>query len=120
MSYQFYKIIHVLGIMLVFLAFGGLAVVGLSSDASRLKPARTLLASFHGVGMLLLLVAGFGLIAKLGGGFPGWMIAKVVIWLVLGASVVVFRKKPDAGKPMLIVLPILGLIAAGLALYKPF
>lgn len=120
MSYQFYKILHVLGIMLVFTGFGGLAVVGMSTDAARLKPARTLLSIFHGVGLLLLLVAGFGLIAKLGGGFPGWMIAKIAIWLLFGASIVVFKRKADAAKPMLIVLPILGLIAGALALYKPF
>ena len=105
-----YKIIHIVGLALTMLSFGSLitkyskcGVIG------------------HGVGLLMLLVSGFGLQARvLGGAFPGWLIVKLVLWLVLGGMLVLVKRgKLKAGPAWLIILGIVA-VAAFLALTKPF
>lgn len=112
MSYQFYQIIHYSGIIVLFFGLGALFGAGRS-----LKPA----AIAHGVGLLLVLVGGFGLQAKLmPGQFPGWMISKIAIWIVLGATLVLLKRKvlPPIGAALLAVG--LGVVATLLAVLKPF
>ena len=65
MSSEFYKILHILGLIL---AAGGVGAIILqmqvSSDRNFAQKKMALAA--HGLGMLLLLVAGFGLMARTG------------------------------------------------------
>lgn len=118
MSYEFYKVLHILGLMLLFFALGGYT---LKSSEDNAKPTRILLAVSHGVGLLLMLVAGFGLVAKLKlGGTPGWAWIKVGLWLAFGAAPVLIKRTPARLRPVWVVLPLLGTIAAYLAVNKPF
>lgn len=51
-----------------------------------------------GVASLIALIAGFGLQAKLGYGFPLWMIVKLVCWLGLSALAGIgYRRRGAAG-----------------------
>ena len=60
------------------------ALIGTDGEKCR---ARKLAGMTHGIALLLILFTGFGMIAKLGLGFPLWVWVKlVVIWLVIGAS----------------------------------
>ena len=60
-----YKIIHFVGLIVLFLGIGSL----MTSDPK--KPASfPLPVMIHGIGLLLILVSGFGLEAKLKLGFP--------------------------------------------------
>ena len=70
MSYFFYKILHLFAVILLFTSLGTLAAAG-SGAAGRL---RRLAGVAHGVAMAIILVAGFGLLARLGlfGSIPGW------------------------------------------------
>jgi hypothetical protein len=76
----------------------------------------------HGIGLLIALVAGFGMLAKLGlmSSFPGWAAGKLVIWFALGAlPAPIYRM----GKKSMMFAPITVLIAAlaaYFAIYKPF
>jgi len=76
----------------------------------------------HGIGLLIVLIAGFGMLAKLNlmGSFPGWAVGKLVIWLALGAlPAPIYRM----GKKSMMFAPItvlLGALAAFFAIYKPF
>ena len=53
----------------------------------------------HGIGLLLILLGGFGMQAKMkdvyqavyGSGFPTWLIIKIVIWLALGGGIVLAK-----------------------------
>jgi hypothetical protein len=73
----------------------------------------------HGVGLLLLVVAGFGMLARLGiYSPPGWVIGKIVIWLALGAFVALAYKKAQLAKKFWLAVPVLVLISAVLAIYK--
>ncbi len=119
MDATFYKIFHILGFFLIFSALGGTTIASLlgSSDDKR---ARRLTGISHGVGLLLLLISGFGMLARLGLGFDGWVFGKMGIWLLLGTSGFLIRMRPGWASLFWIVLPLLGMVAGYLALYKPF
>lgn len=123
MSALFYKILHIVGIAGVLLALGGSCVAGINGISREKNKARSLIAITHGVSLLLIFIAGFGLLAKLGMGNPGtwglWVYAKMVVWLLMGGAFALLYKKPEWSKPVWIALPILVLIAGYLALYKP-
>jgi len=119
MSFDFYKIVHFLGIFMVFSALGGQITQSLNGNDSKKMPSRRWIAIYHGLGLLLVLVAGFGMIAKLQVGFPGWVIGKMIIWVALGGvGALAARKQNLAGMIWAAVL-LLGLTAAYLAHYKP-
>jgi hypothetical protein len=113
MSYNTYKLIHLIGIFTLFLGFG----VAIGSDKTKARWA----APVHGVALLFILVAGFGMLARLGfhGALPGWAIGKLLIWLILGAAISFAKRKL---MPVSILIPLL-LVLAGtagyLALWKP-
>jgi hypothetical protein len=119
MSYALYnyKILHLLGVLLLFAGLGGLLLLRLSDSTN--ERARKLAGLTHGLSMLLILVAGFGTLAKLGLGFPGWAVGKLVIWLLLAAAPVLIRKAPSLTTALWWLLPLLGSVAAALAIYKP-
>lgn len=121
-SYSVYKVIHLFGVLMVFLALGGVtmhAINGGGKDHSWRKPV----AVTHGVGLLLALVGGFGLLARLGvmhGMLPGWIIAKLGIWLVFAIMVGVVIRKKSWAKALWLITLLLGGVAAYLAGSKPF
>lgn len=118
MSLLAYKVLHVLGFFLVFTALGGAILQAhLGGGNGR---GRKLTGIAHGVGLLILLVSGFGALAKLGVGFPVWVWLKIVIWLVFGGVTVLVRKQPSLAGALWWLLPLLGAFAGYLALYKPF
>jgi hypothetical protein len=126
MSLQVYQILHMGGFALVFVALGGMAsfamqTAGVTIAEGETPPARPKLwAILHGLGLVLLLVAGFGALAKLGyKGPPAWAWGKLVIWLLLGATPVIFKRAPQVAKPLVAALPLIALAAAALAVLKP-
>jgi hypothetical protein len=121
MSLIAYKTIHIISIMLLFTAFGGLllaARAGVTTGVSRKLAGMT-----HGIALVLILVSGFGALAKIGMSnpaiWPGWLWAKVLIWLFFGAVIVVIRRAPQSTPILWWVLPLLGGIAVYLALNNP-
>jgi hypothetical protein len=128
--YPLYKVVHIVGIVLAMSALGGaalLAMVG-ASDAVTAggRSPRRLLAILHGLGAFLILLGGFGMLARLGivqGGvtsFPGWLLVKLVVWVVVAAALFVPRRRPALARALLLSLPVLGGLAAYMAIYKPF
>ncbi|MBC2594863.1 hypothetical protein H5P28_11390 [Ruficoccus amylovorans] len=120
MSIQLYKVIHLVGVMMVFLGYGGLIVRGFLDRDN--KGLRVLGAVTSGVGLLLLLLGGFGMVARYGGAISyldGWLIAKYVIWLILGAAIAIINRKPKLGMPAWWAILILGAAAAYLGIMKP-
>lgn len=113
MSYETYKILHLIGLVILFVSLGALAFVPLEKR----KP----LMALHGLSSIIMLVAGFGLLARLGMArdMGSWVYLKIAIWLVLGATPVVLKKKPNLALPVLLVSIGLGSVAAFLAIMKP-
>lgn len=126
MSFEFYRVVHLFGIVLLFTALGGLAVFSWltrngKGDAADVTATRKRLAMLHGIALLVILVAGFGLMAKSGimKTWPTWIFGKLTIFVVLGGASVFVRKTGAMGRTWLVVLPLLGLLAALLAVFKP-
>jgi hypothetical protein len=118
MSYEFYRVLHIVGIVLLFASLGALAAIGGTTD-DRLRRMAGIL---HGVAVAVVLTAGFGLLARLEmfGGFPPWIWIKLGIWLTLAMAVLPLRRKPELAPLIFLAVPLLGGIAAWLAVYKPF
>lgn len=115
MSPTVYYFLHFAGVMCLFLGMG--AILGMGEDR---KHINKFVGIFHGVGLLLLLISGFGLVAKLQTGFPVWLIVKVVLWICLAAIMVLVKRKVCTAKATAILALILGLLAAAMCLFKPF
>lgn len=121
MSYQFYKVIHLLGLMLLFFGFGGLLMAAYAKVELK-KAARIMAFACHGLGLLFIFVSGFGLAARLGlvQGLPTWVQAKIGIWLLLGVAISLVKRKGYIGWPVAVLLLGLGTTAAFIAVNKPF
>jgi hypothetical protein len=116
-----YRLIHILSMMLMFTALGGLLLASrarVDTGVSRKTAGMT-----HGIALILLLVSGFGALAKLGfsnpASWPTWVWIKALIWLAFGGVIVLIRRSPSAATILWWILPLLGGLAAYLALYKP-
>jgi len=117
MSYFSYKILHLFAVLLLFTSLGSLAAAG--SGGERL---RRLASVAHGVALAVILVAGFGLLARLGlfGSIPGWAWFKIGLWLLLGLAVLPLRRKPEWTVWLWPLIPVVGGLAAWMAVQKPF
>ena len=118
MSLAFYKILHIFGIALMFSGLGGLCVLSISGSDS--QAAKKLAGMLHGIALVVILVTGFGALAKLGfsdAGIPLWVWLKLVIWFVFGGVIVLIRRVPQVAGALLVLLPILGAVSAYLVIY---
>ena len=107
-----YKIIHLTGISLLALGVGGMMAGG---------EKRKTFAMLQGIGLLVMLVSGFGLLAKLKFTpyIPNFAIVKLVLWALIGALPVLFRKlKTPLPAAILISLILVGTMAY-LGVVKP-
>jgi hypothetical protein len=119
MSYEFYKILHLFGLMLLFFGFGGLLMAAYSGQALQ-KKARIMAFATHGLGILIIFVSGFGLAARLGyiSQLPNWVYAKLGVWVLMGIAISVVKRKGHIGWPVATLLLGLGVTAAYLGVTK--
>ena len=118
MDISVYKTIHILGLVLVVMSLGGIIMHSINGGTKGSNSFRKVAMATHGVGLLLLLVAGFGMLAKLQiHGFPVWIIIKLGVWLALGGVVGAAYKNPALAKKLWIVVPTLVLLAVIAGLY---
>jgi hypothetical protein len=119
-SLTVYKLLHLVGVVFLFSALGALLAGSWPGTAGATDTWRKRSGITHGLALLVVLVSGFGMLARLGGGSWGlWVWLKVATWLALGASLVLVRRQPRLVPILWFVLPLLGGFAAYLALYKP-
>jgi hypothetical protein len=113
MNPQIYQVLHVVGILMLFLGYG--ALLARSMAAPDNVSVRKLGSITSGIGLLLILVAGFALISKIGYSFSApWLIVKMVIWLALGGLIVLINRKPQLAVTLWWLLIALGAIAASM------
>ena len=77
----------------------------------------------HGLGLLLILVSGFGMLARMGlvGGLPPWIHAKLTIWVLAGVAIAVAKRKSEKLAVWIYAATVLlGFTAAYIAIFKPF
>ncbi len=125
LSRDVYEIVHVVGIASVMLAFGGIASHAADGGTWKGPGSRRALKLAHHGGMFLILLGGFGMLARIGiakGGiasFPVWLWLKIALFLVLGATVALPYRRPRWAWPAFFATPLIAGLAVYLALYKP-
>lgn len=115
-----YKILHLAAVVGLFGALGGVAVHAANGLSRDQNAVRRPIAALHGLSLLLILVSGFGMLARLEAGLPGWAIAKLVLWFLVGGLLALPYRVPGLARPVLWALPVVGAVAAWLAIAKPF
>jgi len=134
MSFAFYKILHFVGIITLFLGFGMMLAGQLSEKGTGAsKSPKPMIV--HGIGLLLILLGGFGMAAKakfIGdagvgegsvvaeSGFPNWFWAKLGIWVALGGAAAAIKRAPHKGTLWLLLVLTLGACAVYLGVAQPF
>lgn len=110
MNSDIYQVLHLVGILMVFLGYG--ALLARSMAAPDNVSVRKLGSITSGIGLLLILIAGFGLISKIGYSFTSpWLIVKMLVWLALGGLIVLINRKPNMAVFLWWLLIALGAVA---------
>jgi hypothetical protein len=116
--YEAYKVIHILGNMFLLLSLGAYLMLSMNQSPR----GRKLAAITHGISVIIILVAGFGLLARLGyfgaEGWPLWVWFKLAVWLVLAAIIFLIKRMPGLTPVLWFVIPVLSGFAAYMAIYK--
>lgn len=122
-SHPFYNLVHIVGLVLLMSGLGGMALQSADRGSSGSPGLRRLAMVLHGSGAFLILLGGFGMLARMGiahgAAWPGWLWVKVVLWGVLAAAALLPYRRPATALPLLLLLPVLGGLAAYMAIYKP-
>jgi hypothetical protein len=123
MPHSFYNFLHLVGIFLVLFSLGGIALHTLNGGTKNYS-ARKWITAIHGTGLLIIFVAGFGLMARLGmvgqGVWPTWMFIKLGVWLTLGLMPFLLYRKPKQSVLWAVLTISLAALAAWTAINKPF
>ena len=120
MPVEIYQILHVTGIIMLFMGYGALLARSLAGSDS--APVRKLGSMTSGIGLLLILIAGCAMVAKrpdISFSAP-WLIVKMVIWFALGGIIVLINRKPELAKPLWFSILGLGIVAAAMVYYVRF
>jgi hypothetical protein len=106
---------HILHVSALFVLLGGTAYAFAAPAETR---RRVLMIT--GIATLIVFVTGFGMLQRLGLGFPLWAIVKTVCWLGLSALTgIAYRRRAQAGPLMWLAL-VLAVVAVVMVYLKPF
>lgn len=120
-SRDFYLLLHILSLMVVFLSLGGVIAHMWQGGTRENLKIRKPLAIFHGVALTIAFISGFGLMARGGFSFSTsyWMYIKLFSWLLLGGFPMVILKKKIPAKWGILILTLIGFVAVYTVVYKP-
>ena len=97
MPYVVYKAVHYLGIFSLVVILGAALAAPRGDSEAGSRRRRGIL---HGTALFVVLLGGFGMLARLGvdhaGLLPGWVWVKLGLWTVLGAVPFVVRRRPQS------------------------
>lgn len=117
----FYKSLHIFGLFLATTSLGGIAIHAANGGTKATSRTRMLTASVFGTGMFIALAGGFGQAARLGltstAIFPGWLWAKIAIWVIVAVLSILPYRIPALAKPIYLVVPVITGLAAYLAIF---
>ncbi len=116
-SEYFYRVMHISSIIFFFAGMGGAFLSGKDIKINKI---------ITGISSLFILVGGMGLILTAlgishGEKWPGFLHAKVTIWALLAIGGPILAKRLKSGRVIAFYgILLLGVMAAYLAVYKPF
>ncbi len=117
--YETYKVLHLAGIFFLLFSLSSYLII-VNSNSDKFKK---LAGIMHGISLFIILVGGFGLLARLGimhgTDWPVWVWAKLAIWILMGTMVFFIKKFQSLSQFLWFAVPILAIIAAYLAVNKP-
>lgn len=118
-EYATYRVIHLAGIFFLLFSLSSLIIL----SQNKIARGKTLFSAIHGISLFIIILGGFGLLARLGivhgADWPVWVWVKLIIWLIMGISVYFIKKYPDYSNYFWVLIPVLAIIAAYLAVNKP-
>ena len=119
MSYEFYKVLHLVGVIMVIASLSAM-IIGAWIQGSKQFPQRKMLATTHGIGLLVSLIAGFGTLVRLGitSPWPTWVYGKLLIWCVFGFYTLFVYRQPKRGALFFWGVIVLASVAGYLARMK--
>lgn len=118
LPYAAYKVVHYLGIFILVTALSATLARSAKEELNS-DPWRKRLGMIHGIALFLIILGGFGMLARLDVGFPGWIMAKLGIWLVF-AGLIAARKSTEWSVRALVLVPLMAALAGWIAFVKPF
>ncbi len=120
MSYEFYKFLHLIGFFLLISGLMGVYFTVWNKGQFQGK-VKTVSFALHGTGLLVILVSGFGLLARLGfiQQMPTWIYFKIAIWIFFALAISLLKRKGQLGMPLYLLLLAAYAFAAYLGVYKP-
>lgn len=120
MSYQFYLLLHLLGIGALFFVLGGLFLHAVNGGTKETNAMRKPSAIMHGVALFLILLSGFGMLARIGASTSElWVALKVAIWVAMGAAIMVPLRAQQLARPLWFAVPLVLMLAGWIAHTKP-
>jgi len=119
-SYPVFKVAHLAGVLMLFMALGAMMYHSMTGGQKRNEWRRPIILT-HGLGMLLIFVAGFGMIGQLGifWPWPLWVWGMFLIWLFFGGIIAVIYKRPKQNAYLWWIIVILGVLAVYFGVAKP-
>ena len=118
-EYTTYRVIHLAGVFFLLFSLSSLIII----SRNNISGGRTLFSAVHGISLFIIILGGFGLLARLGiehgTSWPAWVWAKLIIWIIMGVSVYFIKKYPVYSNYFWILVPLIAILAAYLAIYKP-
>ncbi len=114
MNPLYFKLAHLIGLMALFIGIGGQIAMSSTADAGK----RKIFGMLHGIGLLLLLLAGFGYLGVAKMGTPLWAWVKTALWLALGAFPILAKRRILSDSALVILALVLGTVLAWLGLFK--
>src|SRR5690554_5172311 len=112
MSYNFYNILHVIGVIFL-VGFTFYAFAGPSSKTKKW------VMSAGGIMSLIVFVSGFAMLFPTWG-FKGWAVIKLVVWLAISAFAgLAYRREKLRGVLMLVTIALVS-VAVWAVMTKPF
>ena len=110
---------------MLFIGLGGMLMgtvqAGCNASALQTK-VRIASAATHGLGLLFLLLGGFGMLTRMGivWPYPNWLLVKLVIWVLLAMGLSAAKKRARWALLVTLYFIALGAVASSMAVLKPF
>jgi hypothetical protein len=119
MSYLILLVLHVVGALYLFLGLGAMISQRVDGADAGSEGVRKLAGMTHGLALLVILIAGFGILGVQGYDLGLWVWLKLALWLFFGGVIVLVRRMPHLSRTFWWLLPLVAGIAVYLCEAKP-